>query len=97
MDLNYRPVELLEQGHRETRSEHVESSQLVVLQGLEGMRRVWFRVGQRGASVSHQVRYHEVLDLHALASVYSRDVLMSRRLGIPGSCKLRSCNQHSTP
>ena len=39
MGLNYRPVELLEQEHRDTRSEHVKSRPLLVLQGLEGRRR----------------------------------------------------------
>jgi len=40
MDLSYTPVELLEQEHRKTRSEHVESRPSLVLQGLEGGRRV---------------------------------------------------------
>jgi len=40
MGLNYKPVELLEQEHRDTHSEHMESRPLLVLQGLEGRRRV---------------------------------------------------------
>ena len=40
IDLNYILVELLEQDHRKTRSKHVESRLLLVLQGLEGRCRV---------------------------------------------------------